>query len=72
MVDLLNEDDPVLREATCMALTVLAGCVDGRMAMVKNSDFISMLSLLVEDDVAAVRIKAAALLEMLTRFWPGK
>lgn len=55
-----------------MALTTIAGLGDGRDAIVKNRMSLANIVPLVEDVVDAVRMKAAALLEMISRNWMGK
>ncbi|KAF2905972.1 hypothetical protein ILUMI_00203 [Ignelater luminosus] len=69
MADLLAHNNPTIRERACMALTTIAGLSDGRDAIVKNHVSLTNIARLVEDAIDAVRIKAAALLEMISRNW---
>lgn len=69
MADLLSQPNPSVREVTCLALTTIAGLSDGKTAIVNNSLILNNLIKLLEDTKAAVRIKAAALLEMLAATW---
>lgn len=69
MIDLLQANSKEVRERICMALTVLAELADGAEMLVLNTTFLENLAAVIEDPFPAVRIKAAALLEMLTRNW---
>lgn len=64
-------DDDTIRERTCMALTIMAELDAGREMMCKNQILLEHLTLNVEDIVAPVRMKAAVLIEMLSRVWMG-
>lgn len=72
MIDLLRSVSKEVRECICMALTVLAGLADGAEMLVKNTTFLENLAAVIEDPIPAVRMKAAALLSMLTRSWMGR
>lgn len=69
MADLLTNNDPTIRERVCMALKTIAGLGDGKEAIVQNKLILENLSKLLHDDEAPVRIKAVALLEMVSRAW---
>lgn len=69
MADLLEHQDPTIRERVCMILTTISGLADGRMAIVQNPTLLSNLVNLLNDPEGPVRIKAAATMEMISRFW---
>lgn len=71
MINLLRSNSEVVRESICMGLTVLAGLADGAEMLLKCPTFLENLAAVIEDPFAGVRIKAAALLEMLTKNWMG-
>lgn len=71
MADLMVHDEDVIRERTCMALTIMAELDAGREMMCKNQLLLDHLALIVEDTVSPVRMKAAVLIEMLSRVWMG-
>lgn len=71
MVDLLTSANMEIRERTCMALKVMAGSADACEMMVRNEGFLEALAMAVEDPSISVRVKAAALLEVLSRSWMG-
>lgn len=71
MLDLLLSDKKEVREHTCMALTVMAGFAAGCEMLVTNTTFLENLAAVIEDDYAAVRMKAATLLEMVVSNWMG-
>lgn len=54
-----------------MALTVLSGHSDGAQVLLRSTIFLENLAMVIEDPSPAVRIKAATLLEMLTKNWMG-
>ncbi|KAI4459361.1 rtdr1 [Holotrichia oblita] len=70
MADLLVHDEPDIRERTCMALTIVSGLADGKAAIAQNKTILGNLSCLLNDSEAAVRLKAAECLYMLSEFWP--
>lgn len=69
MIDLLLNKKVEIRERVCMTLTVMVGLSDACEMLVNNEIFLVNLAAVIEDVSPAVRIKAAALLEMLTRNW---
>lgn len=71
MADLIVHDDDIIRERTCMALTIMAELNSGRKMICKNKLLLDHLALAVEDIVPAVKMKAAVLIEMLSRVWMG-
>ncbi|KAJ8944777.1 hypothetical protein NQ318_003645 [Aromia moschata] len=52
-----------------MALEIIARSADGKEAIVTNDALVDNLINCVEDPLPEVRIKVAALLEMIARFW---
>lgn len=72
MTDLIVNENPAIRERTCMALTAIACLADGKDAIVKNYHLLVNLVHAVDDVDAAVRIKAASCLEMCSRNWMCK
>lgn len=69
MIDLLLSKSEEVRERACMVLTTLAGMADACEMLVKDVKFLENLADVIEDISPVVRIKAATLLEMLTRNW---
>lgn len=69
LADILVDDDPAFRERVCMALTTIAGLWDGKNAITRNEVLMTNLATLFQDDEGAVRIKAAACIEMVSRSW---
>lgn len=54
-----------------MALAVLGRQSDGAEMLLKSTTFLENLAAVIEDLSPAVRIKAATLLEILTKNWMG-
>lgn len=71
MVDLLTNENPIIRERTCRTLAILARLADGREAITANKHLLANLVICVED-VVEVRIQVAGLLEMCAILWKGK
>ncbi|KAJ8982977.1 hypothetical protein NQ317_001417 [Molorchus minor] len=69
MVDRIVHENPIIQERSLMALEIIARLADGKEAIVSNDGLLDNLVVCVEDQLAEVRIKAAALLEMIARFW---
>lgn len=69
MADLLQHEDPEIRERTCLALRVVAGLGDGKAAIVGNKTILTNLSNLFNDPKPQVRIKAAACIQRVSEFW---
>lgn len=69
MADLLEDEDPSIRERVCMALTTIAETMDGKEAIVRNKRMMNNFIQLLDDPEDAVRVKVCACLEMISRTW---
>nr|XP_022918801.1 radial spoke head 14 homolog [Onthophagus taurus] len=69
ITDLLNHENPVIRERACMVLAVLAELADGKEAIVRHPKLLYYLALTLDDVENAVRIKAATVVEVVSDFW---
>lgn len=71
LISLLEAKNKDTREHACMALSVLTEHADGAETLLKSKNFLENLGSVIEDPSVAVRIKAAVLLQILTKTWMG-
>lgn len=69
MFDLLLSKSKEIRECCLMALSIMVGLADGREILVNNRTFLENLAAVIEDPSPAVRVKAATLMEMVSKTW---
>lgn len=69
MIDLIVSNNEHIRECTLMALGVMTGLADVCNVLVNNTTFLENLAAVIEDIFPAVRMKAAVLMEMLSKQW---
>lgn len=69
MFDLLLSKSKEIRECSLMALSSMVGLADGCEILVNNKTFLENFTTVIEDPSPAVRVKAATLMENLSKTW---